>query len=219
MKIIPVGKNYTAFKSSDTSNSKPAVARKYDSLNNADKMAAKTEVEDNKNPIKKGYEQLDALRATVTAGLGFGFYALYYLSKEGFAFDTLFDASLKIAKQNESKTKRALLPLMYIGSMAFVFAGFIGALAVAYTAFNAPKAMYNGKINAFKKEKEMDLYIRGNKVEKELYNQMNAAAKNADSEQKKALSLQYQKLRAAKNIVPDFVDIKMPLTSNNNQSV
>ena len=120
----------------------------------------------------------------------------------------MFDTAMNIAQKNESKTKRALIPLMYIGSIALVFAGFVGVLAAAYTAFNAPKAMYNGKINAFKKEKEMDLYIKGNKVEKELYNQMNEAAKNADSEQKKELKLQYAKLKAAKNVVPDFVQMK-----------
>ena len=54
----------------------------------------------------------------------------------------------------------------------------------------------------------MDVYIKGNKVEKELYNQMNEAAKNADAAQKKHLALQYAKLKSAKNIVPDFVQLK-----------
>ena len=194
MKINPIGKNYVAFKASDKT-----------ALKTAEKNAAPDNTDNDKNPIKKGYEQLDALRATVTAGISAGVYALYYLSKEGFAFDTIFDAGLKIAKKNESKTKRSMLPLMYLGSIALVFAGFIGVIAAAYTAFNTPKALYRGKVNAFKKEKEMDLYIKGNKVEKELYNQMNDAALKADNEQKKQLAIQYAKLRAAKNIVPDFV--------------
>lgn len=201
MKITPIGKTYTAFKSAENTAvlKKTPVSASNEMPNNTD---------NDKNPIKKGFEQLDAIKATVSAGIGFGLYALYYLSKEGFAFESMFDTAMNIAQKNESKTKRALIPLMYIGSIALVFAGFVGILAAAYTAFNAPKAMYNGKINAFKKEKEMDLYIKGNKVEKELYNQMNEAAKNADSEQKKELKLQYAKLKAAKNVVPDFVQMK-----------
>lgn len=161
-----------------------------------------------KNPIKKSLEQLDTLKATIGAGIAAGVYALYYLSKEGFAVDTLFDTGVAIAKKNEYKTKNALKPVMYLGSIALVFAGFIGAIAAVYTAYNTPKALYKGKINAFKKEKEMDVYIKGNKVEKELYNQMNEAAKNADAAQKKHLALQYAKLKSAKNIVPDFVQLK-----------
>ncbi len=196
MKISPVGNRYIAFKSAGKTTE-----------NTGANTPAKNPDND-KNPIKKGYEQLDAIRATVTAGIGFGLYALYYLDKEGFAMETLFDTGIKIAKKNESKTKRAMMPLMYLGSIALVFAGFVGILAAAYTAYNTPKALYKGKINAFKKEKEMDLYIKGNKVEKELYNQMNDAALKADNEQKKQLAIQYAKLRAAKNVVPDFVQIK-----------
>lgn len=193
MKINPVRNKYVTFSSASTQ---------------VQKNAPSTSCADNdKNPIKKSLEQLDAIRATITAGISAGVYALYYLNKEGFAFDTIFDTGLKIAQKNESKTKKALIPLMYLGSVALVFAGFVAVIAAAYTAFNAPKALYKGKVDAFKKEKEMDLYIKGNKVEKELYNQMNEAAKNANPEEKKQLAIQYAKLKAAKNVVPDFVDM------------
>lgn len=163
--------------------------------------------DNDKNPVKKGYEQLDAMKATMAAGLSFGLYALYYITKDGTAFENLSNWGLRIAEKNHKKfgNKKALIPFVALGSVAFVFAAFIGIMAALYTAYNTPKALYKGKITAFKKEKEMDLYIKGNKVEKELYNQMNDAAKNADSEKKKELSKQYAKLKAAKNIVPDFV--------------
>ena len=88
-------------------------------------------------------------------------------------------------------------------------AGLIGLAVMAATmALTLPAKLYNTKVRAFTREKEMDVYIKGNKVEKELYNQMNEAAKNADAAQKKHLALQYAKLKSAKNIVPDFVQLK-----------
>lgn len=66
--------------------------------------------------------------------------------------------------------------------------------------------MYDGKVNAFKKGKDMDVYVKSNKVEKHLYDQMNDKAKEATPEEKEKLKQQYLKLKAAKNQTPDFVD-------------
>ena len=54
----------------------------------------------------------------------------------------------------------------------------------------------------------MDVYTKTNEVEKELYTQMNEKAKNADDEEKAKLKEQYLKIQAAKNQVPEFVDMK-----------
>ena len=59
--------------------------------------------------------------------------------------------------------------------------------------------------NAFKKGKDMDVYIKGNKVEKELYTQMNEKAKTANKEEKAKLKDQYMIMQKAKNRVPDFI--------------
>ena len=54
----------------------------------------------------------------------------------------------------------------------------------------------------------MDVYIKGNKVEKELYTQMNEKAKTANKEEKAKLKEQYLQMKAAKNRIPDFVNKK-----------
>ena len=53
----------------------------------------------------------------------------------------------------------------------------------------------------------MDVYIKGNAVEQELYNQMNEKAKTATQQDKAKLNAQYAKLKAAKNVVPAFVKL------------
>ena len=82
---------------------------------------------------------------------------------------------------------------------------FIGGFAMLYTIFKAPNINYNGNVNAFKKGKDMDVYIKGNKIEKELYTQMNEKAKNANKEEKAKLKEQHMQIKAAKNQVPDFI--------------
>ena len=67
---------------------------------------------------------------------------------------------------------------------AAVIAGFVAICAVIYTLYNMPKALYAADVKTFKKGKEMDVYIKGNAVEKELYNQMNNQAKTATAREK-----------------------------------
>lgn len=85
---------------------------------------------------------------------------------------------------------------------------FIGAFAMLYTIFKAPKINYEGNINAFKKGKDVDVYVKGNSAEKEIYTQMNEKAKQADKEEKAKLKEQYMQMQMAKNRVPDFIDLK-----------
>ena len=51
----------------------------------------------------------------------------------------------------------------------------------------------------------MDVYIKGNKIEKELYTQMNEKAQNANKEEKAKLKEQYMQMQAAKNKNPEFI--------------
>lgn len=53
----------------------------------------------------------------------------------------------------------------------------------------------------------MDVYVKGNSVEKELYTQMNEKAKQANEEEKAKLKEQYMQMKMAKNRVPDFVKL------------
>ena len=47
---------------------------------------------DKENPIKKGFEQLDVVKASLLAGLGFGAKALYYVFDDTDILDCTFDA-------------------------------------------------------------------------------------------------------------------------------
>ena len=66
--------------------------------------------------------------------------------------------------------------------------------------------MYQGKINAHKKAEEMDIYLASNRIEKDLYEQVDAKAKEAKTQEEleKAQS-QYMMLKMAKNDIPSFI--------------
>ena len=163
-----------------------------------------------KNPINKKGEQSNALLATAAAGVLFGVRILFGILDDGdgaqFVGEMAKKVSDKIQKRKGVNPKQTLLNK--IGGPIAVLAAFVGVMAFLYTLYNMPKTLYNAKVNTFKKSKEMDVYIKGNAVEKELYNQMNEKAKNANEEDKAELNIQYAKLKAAKNVVPDFVKLK-----------
>ncbi len=154
---------------------------------------------DAKNPISKNGERALALKATVVAGLGVGAEALWYLFDDGFMFEGIFNKSQKIAKKSTSKN-----PLKGVGAFLVLTAGFVAAVAAAYTIYKSPNIEYKAKVNSFVKGKDMDVYIKGNEVETELYDQMNEKTKNATEEEKVKLREQYLKLRAAKNQLPSW---------------
>ncbi len=165
---------------------------------------------DKENPINKSLEQLDVVKASLIAGLGFGAKALYYLFDDTSILESTFDAGQKLANKNyknvKSANKRFALGL---ASSAAIIVGVVGLLAGLYAAFNAPKSMYQGKVNAHKKAEEMDVYLASNKIEQDLYKQVGEKAKEATTQEelKKAQS-QYMMLKMAKNDIPSFVNIK-----------
>lgn len=164
------------------------------------------------NPISKTMEQVDVAKASLVAGVGFGLRALWYLSDNTFLIEKTFKKANELVEKNKKgiseNKKMALLAVSWVG----IVVGLVGLFAGLYALFNAPKSTYEGKINAFKKTKDMDIYIKSNKVEKELYNQMLDASKNAETQaDKEHLKQQYWKLRASKNEVPVFVDMQMPV--------
>lgn len=176
-------------------------------INNSYRMSSfganQNETNADKNPINTAGERANLLKVTAVAGLGVGAKALLYFWEEGFEFQDLFNWGIKIVDKNKPGAKNK--QLLYFGAFAALVTGFIGAVAAIYTLSKTPEIMYNGKVNAFKKGKDMDVYIKGNKVERELYDQMNEKAENATPEEKKILAQQYLKLKAAKNQIPDYI--------------
>ena len=164
--------------------------------------------QENENPITKGGEKALLIKGTFVTGLGLGARLLFELMDDSFVVDKIG----KKAEQINNKTNSGLSPAKKVISGLGIWAGLImiaiGGFAALYTLLNAPKINYKAKVNTFKKGKEMDVYIKGNDVEKELYTQMNEKAKNADTNEKEKLKIQYAQMQMAKNKVPDFVKIK-----------
>jgi len=174
------------------------------------------------NPISRKGEVMNLIKTTFIGGLGLGAYLAFELIDSGgdFVLDSLFTYSNKLAnknpdeikkieqeiknKQKEIKNNKILKTIGIFG--AFIAVGLSG-FAILYTAFQAPKISYESKVNAFKKGKEMDVYIKANDAEKEFYEQIDEKAKNATPEEKERLKEQYLKMRNAKNQVPDYVKL------------
>lgn len=177
---------------------------------------------DETNPISRKGEAMKLVTATFLGGLALAGHLILELAEGGeFILESIADKAQKIAKEkgkdinneeilNEAKKqvkdKRALKT---IGAFVGLVAAFFAGVAILYTAFNAPKIAYESKVNTFKKSKEMDVYIKSNQAEKELYTQLDEKAKDSNIEEKELLKEQYLKLKNAKNEVPDFVNLKL----------
>ena len=157
------------------------------------------------NPITKGGEKAKLAGATFIAGLGLGAKLLFELLDGDFVLEDIGDAAGKIVEKQHKDAKGAKKMLLQIGAFGGLLAMFVGAVAFVYTIYKAPNINYNGNINAFKKGKDMDVYIKGNTAEKEIYTQMNEKAKSATPEEKAKLQEQYMQMQLAKNRVPYFV--------------
>lgn len=165
----------------------------------------KAEKNDDANPISKLGEEATLFKATAIAGLALGGRLLLMLCEDGTVLDALSDKSFKFGNKGNKHLPNANNSSKSLAIFAALTVGFVIAVAAIYTLFKTPEIVYQGKVNAFKKGKDMDVYVKGNKVERELYEQMNDKAKNATFEEKKKLAIQYLKLRAAKNQLPDFI--------------
>lgn len=170
--------------------------------------ASQNKNNDDKNPISTSGERAKLMKATVIAGCAFGARALLWLWDEGIIGELLWKSGRKLADKKHPNATGGKKAVLHVGGFLAVTVGFIGLMAAIYTVVKTPEAMYDGKVNAFKKGKDMDVYVKGNNVEKHLYDQMNEKAKDATPEEKKKLSEQYLKLKAAKNQTPDFIEVK-----------
>ena len=166
-----------------------------------------------KNPIKRSGERATALLATLSLGAVAGLRLLLMIldDGEGEGAKFLVEFSEKIAKKilkKNGKPGEKLTKMNKIFAPVAVVAAFVAAFAFVYTLYNLPKTLYKADVKTYKKKKEMDVYIKGNAVEQELYNQMNEKAKTATQQDKAKLNAQYAKLKAAKNVVPAFVKLQ-----------
>ncbi|MBQ8459810.1 hypothetical protein IJ541_06880 [bacterium] len=157
------------------------------------------------NPISSKGEKAKLIKVTFLGGLAVGARLLFELMDGDFIVNEMADKAEKIVETKHKEAKGGMKALLGIGAFAGLVAMFIGGFAILYTLFKAPKINYEGNINAYQKGKDMDVYIKGNEVEKELYTQMNEKAKNATAEEKAKLQTQYMQMQMAKNRVPDFV--------------
>ena len=194
-------------------------------VNSFKKSKATPKQNPDENPISRKGETMNLIKATFIGGLAVGGKLLLELVDDGdFVLESIANASKKaadrqqpvniknLAEEIESKRKinKSKKALYFIGAFVAITAALLCGFAILYTAFNAPKIAYQSKVNTFKKSKEMDVYIKANEAEKELYTQLDDKAKVSDSMEKEKLKEQYLMMKNAKNQVPDFVNIKIP---------
>lgn len=181
---------------------------------------SQNEIDD--NPISRKGEIMNLIKLTFIGGLALGAKLMFELIDDGeFVLDTLGDFSKKAADKKikdlekakkDIKGRRAIFG---IGAFVALLAAGLCGFALLYTAYNAPKIAYESKINAFKKGKEMDVYVKSNEAEKGIYEQLDEKAKVSNQEEKDVLKTQYLKMVNAKNQVPDYVKLKnMPKVEN-----
>ena len=173
-------------------------------INNYSFTASAPSSKQDQNPISKTGEKAKLTKAAFVAGLGLGAKLLFEFMDDDFIVDTLGNKAGKIVDKQHKNVKGNKKFLLKLGAWAGLIMAFIGGFALLYTLFKAPDINYKGNVNAFKKGKDMDVYIKGNSAEKEIYTQMNEKAKNASPEEKAKLKEQYMLMQKAKNRVPDF---------------
>lgn len=174
------------------------------------------------NPISRRGEVMNLIKTTFVGGLALGGYLLLELVDNGeFVLDSMFEYSDKLSKASTNKEKNKIKQeiehqkkaaknnkiLKTIGIFAALIAAGISGFALLYTAFHAPKIAYESKVNSYKKSKEMDVYIKANEAERELYEALDNKAKESTPEEKEKLKTQYMQMKNAKNQVPEFVKL------------
>lgn len=160
------------------------------------------------NVISQKGETALLVKGTFFAGLVLGARLIFEIFDGDFLIETAGKKAAEIVEKTRKNTSPIKKNLIWIGATAAILAAGISGFALLYTMFNAPKIAYKSKINTFSKGKEMDVYIKANNAEKELYTQLNQQALTADNNKKDELRRQYVQLMLAKNKIPNFVHQK-----------
>lgn len=167
------------------------------------------------NPISRKGETMNLIKATFLGGLALGLRLLGEIFDGDFVFETaekgakkLVNKSGKLIDKNQKQISQHKKDLLYLGATAGLIAAAISGFALLFTILNAPKIAYKSKVNSFQKGKEMDVYIKANQAEQNIYTQMSEKAKTADDDERNKLKEQYMQMKLAKNQVPSFIQIK-----------
>ena len=157
------------------------------------------------NPVSATGEKANLVKTAFCGGVALGGRLLLEMLDGGFVIDDIAKkAKVTVGKQkNLTENERIVKE---VGATTGLALCFVVGVAALYTIFKAPEINYQGNVNALKNRKDMDVYIKTNAVEKELYTQMNEKAKNADAKEKAKLREQYMQMQAAKNLIPEFVN-------------
>lgn len=156
--------------------------------------------QDYKNPIKSGFEYIDATKATLAAAVVVTGRVLLEFS-DGDAIGEIIDAVYK-AKKSPNNTMKEIFKNKRIKVLSLIPL----AIAGVYFVTHLPKNIYKKKIETFQKKKEIDVYTRTNSAEKALYERVHTESLTANDSQKNDLAKTYLKLRTAKQKLPDFVN-------------
>ncbi len=161
------------------------------------------------NPILRLGETANLVKATFIGEIAIGGKCINELVTDGdFFVDSVAKTASELVEKNKKEASKNKKILYKIGAFAPLMAATLTGFALLYTAYKAPKIVYESKINTYTKSKEMDVYVKSNEAEKEIYQQLADKAKTSTQEEKKELSDQYLKMRIAKNQVPRFVKQK-----------
>lgn len=160
------------------------------------------------NPISKKGEKVVLFSGAIISSMGAIIKIIYNLTKddsEGYWSEKFNKFVDKIIDKKNPNIKGKKRQIMHIGTSILVLGLIVVGGAILSVITKAPKLNYEGDINTFKKTKEMDAYIKGNKAEVELYNQMNERAKSTfDPIERQKLYSSYMMLQNAKNIPPSW---------------
>ena len=162
----------------------------------------------NDNPISRKGETMNLIKATFLGGVALGGRLLWELLDGDFLFEHAGKTATKIVDKNKAGVKGAKRDMYRAGATVSLIAAGVSAFALLYTMLNAPKIAYKSKINAFKKGKEMDVYINANNAEKGIYSELSEKAADADDEERAKMKEQYMQMKMAKNEVPEFAKTK-----------
>lgn len=160
------------------------------------------------NPISRKGEAMNLIKATFLGGLLLGGRLLLELFDSEFLFEHAEHSATKLVDKNKKGLNSTKRNLCRAGATVGLIAAGVSGFALFYTMVNAPKIAYKSKVQTFEKKKEMDVYIKANKAEKELYTALGEKAESADDIERENLKEQYMKMKMAKNEVPEFINLK-----------
>ena len=160
------------------------------------------------NPISRKGETINLIKATFIGGMALGAKLLWELFDSEFLFEHAEHAATKLVDKNKQGLNSTKRNLYRAGATVGLLVAAVSGFALLYTMLNTPKIAYKSKVETFKKQKEMGVYINANEAEKGIYTELSEKAKDADEVERDKLKEQYMQMKMAKNEVPEFIKLK-----------